>query len=190
MKTRFSFKNHLSHTFFIYIAAIAVTSLGCSYGIMLKTNPKDFEKFSIFTEASFINETSFRNQMNDVLPEDKIINLYYADVNDRSYSTYFSSFGLNSDICLLSKATLDKFESIQFLNLKDTKWDLTENYYFETYSIGVKCHSKDGTELNSYFTFGADDYYLLILKNSVHLKGITSGKTDQTNRVLEYLLSL
>ena len=69
MKTRFSFKNHLSHTFFIYIAAIAVTSLGCSYGIMLKTNPKDFEKFSIFTEASFINETSFRNQMNDVLPD-------------------------------------------------------------------------------------------------------------------------
>ena len=32
--------------------------------------------------------------------------------------------------------------------------------------------------------------YLLVLKNSVHLKGITSGKTEQTNRVLEYLLSL
>ncbi len=190
MKTKFSFKNHISNTFFIYIAAVAITVLGCCYGIMLKTNPKDYEKFSIFTEVNFINEVEFRNRMSGLLPEDKIINLYFSDVNDQSYNVYFSSYGLTSDICLLSKTTLDKFESIQFLNLKNTKWDLSNNYYFETYSIGVKCHSKDNEELKDYFAFNNDDYYLLVLKSSVHLDGIASGKTNQVDRVLEYITSL
>ena len=188
MKTRFSIRNHLSHTFLIYIAAIGATVLACSYSIMLKTRPKDIERFSFFLEGEYVKQGYYQEQMMKVLPEDLVVDLYNIEGDDKSFNSYFSSYGLNSDICLLSKTTLDKFATVKFLDLKDTIWDKEDNYIFKDYSIGVKCHSKDGEELNDFFTFGEDDYYLLVLKSSVHTKGLAkSGKTNQVNRVLEFL---
>lgn len=190
MKTRFSFKNHLSRFFFVYIAAIAVTSIVCSYTVLLKTRPKDYETFSIFSEASFVKEGAFKDEMLKELPEDLLINLYTIETKDDVFNTYFSAYGLNSDICVLSKTTLDKFKTIQFLDLRNTVWDLPDNYHFSTdYSIGIKCHPKGSEILNNVFTFGDDDYYFVVIRNSVHLKGlVNTSKTDQVNRVLEYLM--
>ena len=189
MKTRFSVKNHLSHAFLLYIGAVGLTVLACSYAVMLKTRPKAYERFSFFLEGEYVNSGLFQEEMLKVLPEDLVVDLYSMESSDRTFNTYFSAYGLKSDICLLSKTTLDKFKTIEFLNMKDTAWDLPDNYIFhDTYSIGVHAHTKDGEELNNYFTFESDDYYLLVLRTSVHLKGLAKGgQTDQVNRVLEYL---
>ena len=190
MKTRFSLKNHLSHSFLIYIGAIGLTIFTCSYSILLKTRPKDYQRFSFFIEGEYVKSGLFKEKMLTTLPEDLVVDLYNIEASDRLFNLYFSSYGLNSDICLLSKTTLDTFKTIEFLNLKNTSWDKEDNYIFSDYSIGVKCHSKDGEELNDLFTFNNDDYYLLVLKNSVHTKGLSDkGKTDQVNRILEYLLT-
>ena len=188
MKTRFSVKNHISQAFLLYIGAVGLTVLACSYSVMLKTRPKDYERFSFFLEGDYVSEGIFKEKMMKVLPEDLVIDLYNIESSDRTFNSYFSACGLNSDICLLSKTTLDKFKTIEFLNLKETVWDKEDNYIFHDYSIGVKAHSKDGEELKDFFTFESDDYYLLVLKSSVHLKGIAKkGRTNQVNRVLEYL---
>ena len=192
MKTRFSFKNHLPRFFFVYIGAIAVTSIVCSYAVLLKTRPKDYETFSFFSEVNFVKEGAFKDQMLKELPEDLLINLYTIETKDDVFNSYFSAYGLNSDICVLSKTTLDKFKTIKFLDLRNTAWDLPDNYLFSSeYSIGVKCHSKGSDKLNSVFTFDDDDYYFTVIRDSVHLKGLANNsKTDQVNRVLEYLMGL
>ena len=187
MKTRFSFKNHLSHYFFVYALLIVASTLVCSFSINLKTKPKSYEQFSFFSEVNFVNEGNFKQKLSSVVPEDLEINLYSTSKNDKAFNYYFSAYGLNSDICLLSKSLLEQFTSIQFLNLKGTAWEKTDNYIFGEYSIGIKC--QEG--LKQYFTFADDDYYLLVMKNSVHLKGLNnSGLTDQVNRVLEYITAL
>ena len=192
MKTRFSFKNHLSRFFFVYIGAIALASIVCSYAVLLKTRPKDYETFSFFSEVNFVKEGAFKDQMLKELPEDLLINLYTIETKDDVFNSYFSAYGLNSDICVLSKTTLDKFKTIKFLDLRNTAWDLPDNYLFSSeYSIGVKCHSKGSDKLNSVFTFDDDDYYFTVIRDSVHLKGLANNsKTDQVNRVLEYLMGL
>lgn len=191
MKTRFSFKNHFSSTFFIYIAAIVVTSIVCSYSVLLKTRPKDYETFSFFSEINFVQEGVFKDQMLRELPEDILINIYTIETKEDVFNTYFSAYGLNSDICILSKTTLDKFQTIQFLDLRNTIWDLPDNYHFsEEYSIGVRCHPKGSDKLNNVLSFGDDDYYFVVIRNSVHLNGlVNNSKTDQVNRVLKYLMN-
>ena len=183
MKTRFSFKNHIAHTFFIYIAAIAVSIFVCTYSINLKTRPKDYERFSIFSEVEFTDEGALKDTLlNEVIPEDLKIDLYYMDKNDNSFNTYFSAYGRNSDICLLSKDTLDRFETIYFVNLKGTKWDKEDNYKYGDISVGIKY------PVNNYFKYESGDYYLLVMSDSVHLDEITNGKTNQVKRVLDYLI--
>lgn len=191
MKTRFSFKNHLVSTFFIYLAAIAVTIFVCSYSILLKTKPKDYQRFSIFSEVEFVNEGVFKDKfLKEVVPEDLVVDLYCTSKNDKSFNTMFSAYGLNSDICVLSKTTLASFNDIQFLNLKNTIWDKEDNYIFGEYSVGVLCHKNEEEQLKEFFAFGNDDYYLFVLRNSVHIKGLSNdGKTDQVNRVLEFLIN-
>lgn len=185
MKIRFSFKNHLSHSFFFYLIALVAVPLVCSYSIQIKTRPKDYERFSFFSEATLINENSLNNQLLEVLPEDLLIELYDMDRSDRTFKTYLSSYGLNSDICLLSETTLAEFETIPFLDLKETVWESEDNYVISNLSVGVLINKET---LSSLFNFKNEKYYLCVIKTSVHLKGLKQdGQTDQVNRVLEYL---
>lgn len=184
MVIKYSFKNRVSHMFIFYIIAIILIPIFCSYLIMLKTRPKDIERFSFFSELNYVDDGLFKQQLFDVLNEDLEINIYDMNKNDRLFNSYFSSYGLNSDICLLSKSTLDSFTSIDFVDLTGTKWDNDTNYRFNEYSVGI--FYNDDSRFN--IIDKEEKYYLLALKSSVHLKGILNeSKTDQVNRVLEYL---
>lgn len=190
MKIKFPFKNHFSRYLFVYLAAFIATPLVCSYSIQIKNRPKDYERFTFFSDVTLKESGVFKDQLFKVLPEDLEIELYDIDASDNIFNTYLSAYGYNSDICLLSETTISKFTSIPFLDLKDTTWNKDDNYVFQSYSIGVLCHNKDGEELKNVFNFKDDNYYLFVVNTSVHLKGLKSGGlTDQVNRVLEYLTS-
>lgn len=185
MKTRFSLKNHLSHSFLLYIVSFLVVLLICSYAIQIKTRPKDYEKFSFFSEATLVDDSKFNNQLSKVLPEDLVIDLYDMDRNDKTFKSYLSAHGLNSDICLLSEATIAEFKTIPFLDLKETVWDSVDNYILSDLSVGIPANKEKLTDI---FNFNEENYYLCVIKSSVHLKGLKKGgQTDQVNRVLEYL---
>lgn len=190
MKIKYSFKNHLVNRFYVYLGALVLVPLICSYSIHLKTRPKDVERFSVFVDAEFIDDGAFKDLLFTELKEDLVIDTYDVSRNDSVFNTYFSTYGLNSDICILSKETLDKFATIHFLDLKNTTFDKVSNYCFNDYSIGVLCHEKGSDTLNEYFDFGSfdDDYYIVASKDSVHIKEISnSGKTNQIARVLRLL---
>ena len=190
MKIKYPLKNHVFNRFYIYLAALIVIPIICTYSIFQKTKPKDYERFSIFADIEFKNDGAFKDYLFTELKEDLVIDIYESNRDDTLFNTYFSSYGLNSDICILSKKTLDKFESINFVDLTGTDFDNPDNYYFKEASIGVLYHQKDSTTGNEYINFpiAEDDYYITINKNSVHLKGITTtGLTDQVYRVINLL---
>ena len=185
MKTRFSLKNHLSHSFLLYIVSFLAVLLVCSYAIQLKTRPKDYERFSFFSEATLVNDNKFNNQLSKVLPEDLVIDLYDMNRSNKTFKSYLSAHGLNSDICLLSETTLAEFKTIPFLDLKETVWDSHDNFVIGDLSVGILANKDNLTDL---FNFNEDNYYLCAIKTSVHLKGLKKGgQTNQVNRVLEYL---
>ena len=190
MKIKYSFKNHLSNRFYLYIGAIVLVPLLCSYSILQITRPKDVERFSIFCDVEFKNEGLFKDYLFTELKEDLVIDTYEMSRKDNLFNTYFSSYGLNSDICILSKESMDRFETVYFLDLKGSEFESQTNYYFKEYSIGVLCHENGSGKLNEYFNFENldDDYYITVSKKSVHLKELTNeGKTNQIARVLRLL---
>lgn len=190
MKIKYSFKNHLVNRFYVYIGALIIVPLLCSYSILQKTSPKDFERFSVFIDTEYKDEGLFKDYLFTELKEDLVIDTYEMKRTDSLFNTYFSSYGLNSDICILSKTTLDRFETVYFLDLKETTFDKANNYQFKNYSIGVLCHQNGSDTLNEYIDFSVldDDYYITVSKNSVHLKELTnSGKTNQISRILTKL---
>lgn len=193
MKIKYSFKSHFVNRFYVYVGALLLVPLICSYSIYQKTNPKDTERFSVFSDVELKDEGLFKDFLFTELKEDLVIDTFEMKRTDSLFSTYFSSYGLNSDICILSKETMDKFETVYFLNLKGTNFDKKSNYYFGEYSLGVLCHEKGSNTLNEYFDFAAldDDYYITVNKNSVHLKELTNnGKTNQISRILTKLTNL
>lgn len=189
MNIKFSFKQHIAQKFFVYLVPLVVIPIICTYSIHLKTRPKDFERFTIFTELEYQDEGKLEEELFGVLPEDLQIDLYSMEKKDNLFDTYLSSYGMSSDICLLSKTTLSEFKENKFVNLKNTKWDKQDNFYFSENSVGVLYHKKGDETPNTYFDFSKadDDYYWVVLKTSVHLNGlIENSNTDQANRVLEF----
>ena len=185
MKIKYSLKNHIANRFYIYLGALLLVPLLCSYTVLQMTKPKENERFSLFVDVELKNEGLLKDHLLDELKEDLVIDAYEMSRNDNLFNTYFSSYGLNSDICILSKETMDKFNTMYFLNLEGTVFDNADNYHFGNYSIGIPCHQKGSIELNEYFDFQSldDDYYIAVSKDSVHLK-------DSTNKSGLYLLTL
>lgn len=187
MKIKYPLKYHLVNRFYFYIGALVLIPIICSYSINLKTRPKDYERFSIFCDIELKNDGVFKDYLFEELKEDLVIDVYEMSRKDNLFNSYFSSYGLNSDICILSKETLDRFETMYFLNLKNTDFDYASNYYFNDYSVGVLCHEQGSDMLEEFFDFTDldDDYYITISKSSVHLKEVTNdGKTNQIARIL------
>ena len=189
MNVKFSFKQHIAQKFFVYLVPLVVIPIVCTYSIHLKTRPKDFERFTLFTELEYKDEGKLQEELFNVLPEDLQIDLYSMERKDNLFKTYLSSYGMSSDICLLSKTTLSEFTTNKFVNLKNTKWDKEDNFYINENSVGVLYHKKGDETPNTYFDFSKadDDYYWVVLNTSVHLNGLTANsKTDQANRILEH----
>lgn len=184
----------MSNCFLIYIAAVIAIPIICSYAIILKNKPKDYEVFSFFSDIEISNDDAFNNVFKETLPEDLEFNIFSCNRTDKNFTTFVSAYGLTSDLVMLSKTTLDSLTQWDFLVLDDVnKWDLPTNYKFYDKSVAVLAHVKNSEKLSRFFDFSNldDDYYFAVGKNSVHTKLFTGvGKTDQVDRILEKLTSL
>ena len=190
MKIKYPFKNHFATYFFVYFGALVALPILCTYTVLQKTKPKNYERFSVFSDIEFVDSGVFKDYLFSELKEDLVIDTYDINRNDNLFNSYFSSYGLNCDICILSKTTLDKFTSVDFFNLNNTIYEQESGYIFKDICVGILCHQKESTDLNEYFNFSLadDDYYITINKNSVHLKGIIEDSlTNQVSRVINLL---
>ena len=87
MNIKFSFKQHIAQKFFVYLVPLVVIPIICTYSIHLKTRPKDFERFTIYTELEYKDEGKLEEELFGVLIEDLQIDLYSMEKKDNLFDT-------------------------------------------------------------------------------------------------------
>lgn len=181
---------------------------------------KNYEKIDFFVEAFDYNDDSYLAKYKEgIVRKTSSSNtpilsseIYCYSPLDTDYTNYFTKFGVNSDILILSSDSLKNLEEgkllkeyfvplseafISSLNLDSNKYYINDEEIF-----GLQVYSKDDSELNKntnfdkLFMFDNSvyklDFYLLINKNSVNFSSlmennITNNGVDALNYLIEVL---
>lgn len=194
MKTRFNFSRHIRDCFAYYLLALIVTPILVTYFVQLKTNPKDYEKFTVFVGSTYKDEYAFKKYLLKILPEDLDIYFYHCEESDSTFLTQVTSRAYNSDLTILSTTGINRVTDLEFLDLSSSsKYSFEPNYKREESIYGLTLKNSSKNLLSDYINYNNEEtYHAFIPKKSVHLKGIVddSGKTDQVSRVLNEVFSL
>ncbi|MBO8427557.1 MAG: hypothetical protein IAC58_03280 [Firmicutes bacterium] len=181
---------------------------------------KNYEKLDFFIEAFDYNDDSYLAKYKEgIVRKTSSSNtpilsseIYCYSPLDTDYTNYFTKFGVNSDILILSSDSLKNLEEgkilkeyfvplseafISSLNLDSNKYYINDEEIF-----GLQVYSKDDSEFNKntnfdkLFMFDNSvyklDFYLLINKNSVNFSSlmennITNNGVDALNYLIEVL---
>ena len=181
---------------------------------------KNYEKIDFFVEAFDYNDDSYLAKYKEgIVRKTSSSNtpilsseIYCYSPLDTDYTNYFTKFGVNSDILILSSDSLKNLEEgkllkeyfvplseafISSLNLDSNKYYINDEEIF-----GLQVYSKDDSEFNKntnfdkLFMFDNSvyklDFYLLINKNSVNFSSlmennITNNGVDALNYLIEVL---
>lgn len=181
---------------------------------------KNYEKIDFFVEAFDYNDDSYLAKYKEgIVRKTSSSNtpilsseIYCYSPLDTDYTNYFTKFGVNSDILILSSDSLKNLEEGKLLkeyfvplneaftsslNLDSNKYYINDEEIF-----GLQVYSKDDSEFNKntnfdkLFMFDNSvyklDFYLLINKNSVNFSSlmennITNNGVDALNYLIEVL---
>ena len=193
MKSKFNFFKHLMDRFYVYIIFIVLVPIIVTYSISLKTRPKDYESFSIFTETDLVkSKEETESYFKAVLSEDKVVKVNsWTKLDNSTFSIMLNSQGKLSDLVILSSSTLETMTKFDYISLNDTNEYYSDTnfvYHSNNNHYGIRLHDNELNYLSDYFNFLDDTYFIFINKNSVHLKGfIEESKTDQVKRVLDFI---
>ena len=179
--------------FFMYygwlVIILSVLSFALSTVILSAINRiKANEKFSIFIAAYGIKEERNKKELLEYLKEDKVIEVNYYSYfkNELNIGDYFSAYGFNAEINILSEKELTDMDVgiknmyIPFDNVIKTALSLNEKYQgyeYESDVYAIKLFDKDDESYNMNFkyqewinfTFDGqekENYYLLLNKNA------------------------
>lgn len=187
MKIKFDVKKHLLKDFPIYLLVIVSIPIITSYAIELKNKPKDYEIFTFVSGANLTNKNTLSTLVRNT-GQIKEINISAFTYNEYFFNTVQANFSI-ADIIILPKTYNDK-EVVDnnllanFLPLVEDEFYNDTNYIVDGVHYGININ-----KLSEQFSFAKCDYYLYIMKNSVHVNHWNnSSKTDIVYTVLkEYL---
>lgn len=185
MKIRYPLKSHVAHNIFIYIITIVFIPFIVFLSFSFKNKPKAKEKFSIFVEAE-VDKKKLKSHLEELLPEDLVINVYTVTRDERSFSSLYSAYSSNSDLIIVTESFAKTFELTPYVRLEETIYHSENNLslYEREYGLPIKNNNID--YYSDYITYGDDNYYLFMRETSVHtLDIIDKGQTNQIHRVLE-----
>lgn len=211
--------------FILYNLIFIILIFGLSFAVFYLINHnifkfKNYEKIDFFVEAFDYNDDSYLAKYKEgIVRKTSSSNtpilsseIYCYSPLDTDYTNYFTKFGVNSDILILSSDSLKNLEEgkllkeyfvplseafISSLNLDSNKYYINDEEIF-----GLQVYSKDDSELNKntnfdkLFMFDNSvyklDFYLLINKNSVNFSSlmennITNNGVDALNYLIEVL---
>lgn len=184
----FSFKNHFVHRLYAYILLVLILPSVLVYGIILWTNPKANEVFSIFVDANLIDNKSFESFIKENTDsKNKEINVYSSLSSLSIYTVMFQTQGLESDLLILSDNGVNQSYVTNFIELKsDMSYYSSTNKIYDGKHYGIQIYDGQEGYLSEYIKYENDiNYYVFINKNSVHTsKIISSGVTEQIFNLL------
>ena len=174
---------------YIYILAIILVPALVTYGIILRTNPKKEEVFTVFVEANITDSSSFKDYIKDnTNPNNKEINIYSHLSNMNTYEIIFQTQGIESDILILSEQGFKDDQSSYFIELSsDNKFYSSTNKIVEDKHFGIEIYDGKSGYLTDYINFIENNKYFIFLnKDSIHTSQLLKdGKTNQIITLLE-----
>lgn len=190
MIIKFPFKNHLNHRLPIYLISLVVVPIVVSSLVILRTNPKKTERYSLFVGAYLDPNGSLKNKIKTYLAQynDKDISIFASDYSDPNFSIHYTSKGLTSDLLILSNTELNNLDkSIYSVLSEDNEFYSNTNYVENEkhYGIDINNHLNEEIRYNE-----GETYYLCVRNDSVHSYGFNdSGKTNQTYTLIKSILN-
>lgn len=187
-KINFPFKKHFIDRLYLYVIAIILIPAIVSYGVILKTNPKDYEIFSVFVEANFRDSSSFKNYIKENTGKaNKEINLYSITSDLKAYEVVYQTQGLESDILILSdKAFKNDYSSNYVELMENSSFYSDTNKMVNDKHFGIQIFDGMQGKLTDFINYEENQqYYLFINKYSVHTsRFVNEGKTEQIFKLL------
>lgn len=187
MKIKYPFKYYIKNYLIYYLLSLFLVPIFCTYLIRVKTQPKDYQKYSFFIGATLKDQSGFKKYINDILVDDLEIRTYCAGENESVFGQLLSANGKMSDIIILSKTKADTLTVSALTDLTSyTNLPLDNAYEVEGKKYGINLKKDDQLILSNYINYLDDDYYIFINPSSVHtLDILEKGKTNQTYTLLK-----
>lgn len=189
MKISFPLKTHLLRRLpFYLLTAVLLPSL-VTYGVLLRTNPKEEEIFSLFIEANVKDSKALEGFVRENTSlQNKEINVYSSPSSLKTYSVLFQTQGLSSDLLILSESAFQASYASHFIELNSSSPYFEEsNKKVEDKHFGIELFNGETGYLTSLLEYKEKmKYYAFINKQSVHASSFQKeGKTDQILTLLE-----
>ena len=189
MKISFPLKTHLLRRLpFYLLTAVLLPSL-VTYGVLLRTNPKEEEIFSLFIETNVKDSKALESFVRENTSlQNKEINVYSAPSSLKTYSVLFQTQGLSSDLLILSESAFQASYTSNFIELNSSSPYFEEsNKKVEEKHFGIELFNGETGYLTSFLEYKENArYYAFINKQSVHASSFQKeGKTDQILTLLE-----
>ena len=190
MKNDFPLKNHINHRLPIYLISLVVVPIVISSLVILRTNPKKTERYSLFVGAYLDPNSSLKSKIQTYLASynDKDISIFASDYSDQNFAIHYTSKGLTSDLLILSSKELNNLDKSIYSILDETNEFYSNTNYIDDekhYGIAINDHLSNEIRYNE-----GEDYYFCIRNDSVHsLKFNENGKTDQTYTLIKSILN-
>ena len=186
---KFSFKHHFIRRIYLYIIAVLVVPSIITYGVILKTQPKQEEIFTIFVEANINDISSFQSFVKENTNiKNKETTIYHTLSSISTYEVIFQTQGLESDLLILSENAFKNDYSSNFVELdSENVFYSTTNKMVNEKHFGIQVFDGNEGFLSEFIKYIDDiNYYIFINKNSVHTSRFSSeGKTEQIFNLLE-----
>ena len=186
MKIKFNLKNHIAHRIYIYLIILVALPIIVSSAILLKTNPKATEKYSLFVGAYLKPESTLKVKVTKYLKEfdNKEINIFAMDYYDSSFNLHYAAQGMNSDAYILPlKAMQEMDKSVLAILEEGNEFYSSTNYIDEDgHHYGIEIIN----QFNDDIRYQDEKYYVCVRKDSVHsLRFNESAKDEQTYVLLK-----
>lgn len=173
-------KNYITYSWYI-ILLICLLSYVLSYYLIDNLLAYSLEEtFSIFvTSNKYINDlnTPIKDKYNKYGIE--LVNIYNYKYDDDNISSFYTSFGEQSDLVILYESDLIDMKEVideKYVILNSLSYiNEFNNYMYNNniYGIEVYSNNNDSSFLNNYFDFSNEKElkaYIMINKNSCHFK--------------------
>ena len=193
-----SFKTHISHYWFIYIAVAIVSAILWSTIVTFWTRDKKKEVVTVWAMAYNAKIAQITEKLETNRPDYlKHVRFTYSDYDNELASMSYNGLGAAYDIAILPETFLDKIAVEKTYSVLDENY-LTENIgvlsYYEKDSnkLGIKIFDKNGedTGLISYTKEGIENqnFYVFLSKKSLHMGKINGSEHDGGIKVLKTIL--
>lgn len=147
----------------LLLLGVLLSTTALSLAVVLKTNPKKNEKFSLF--ISLVEDKVKINEINEQIKSlntFKEVNITAISVESSLYENYYQTHGKTSDILVIREELYKQVGQYSFMSLPEKY----ESYYGqEKYGLLLNGAEKYWEE---YLSYDDDKYYLCINNSSVH----------------------